>query len=79
MIPVPHEEAGHLLVLFLAADSGQVIDVPALRGVLAERLPKYMLPESVQLRASLPRGPTGKIDRKALLLEATQALGPQKP
>lgn len=73
VIPVPHEEAGHLLALYLGA-AGPV-DQDALRAHLAARLPRYMLPEAIEVRPELPRGPTGKIDKKALRADAELLLG----
>ncbi len=40
--------------------------VPALRGHLARFLPDYMIPSAYVFMESLPTGPTGKVDRKAL-------------
>lgn len=73
VVPVPHEEAGHLLALYIGAEGA--IDVEALRAHLAAKLPRYMLPEAVEVRPALPRGPTGKIDKKALKADAELLLG----
>ncbi|WP_203895242.1 non-ribosomal peptide synthetase, partial [Planobispora longispora] len=40
-----------------------------LRRALARRLPAHLVPERVLLRDALPRTATGKIDRRALLLD----------
>jgi amino acid adenylation domain-containing protein len=50
------------------------IDVAALRGKLAERLPEYMVPRRFELLEALPLNANGKFDRKAMLalLEAEQ-------
>ncbi len=37
------------------------------------RLPWYMIPESVEIRDAFPRTTSGKIDRRALSQEATDA------
>lgn len=42
-------------------------DTRALRTVLAGRLPAAAVPSSIQVIAAFPLGPTGKIDRRALL------------
>lgn len=73
VIPVPHEEAGHLLALYLGAAGP--IDLDRLRAHLAAKLPRYMLPEAIELRPELPRGSTGKIDKKALRADAELLLG----
>jgi amino acid adenylation domain-containing protein len=71
---VPEEEVGHRLVLFVAEAPGQHVDEETLRHHLAELLPKYMRPERVALRASLPHTSTGKVDRPGLAREAKALL-----
>ncbi|MCA9553376.1 MAG: amino acid adenylation domain-containing protein [Myxococcales bacterium] len=71
---VPEDEVGHRLVLFVAEAPGQHVDEEGLRHHLAEILPKYMRPERVALRASLPRTTTGKVDRPSLNREAKALL-----
>src|SRR5262249_18613295 len=51
---VPREGAGH-------------ISAEALRGDLRGRLPEYMVPSAVVAFDALPRTPSGKLDRNALL------------
>ena len=48
-----------------------------LQAWLAERLPRYMVPESFLLRDDLPKTSTGKIDRVSLK-EQIQALQTQE-
>ena len=42
------------------------IDADALRDFLADRLPRHMVPQRLQVLTALPRLPNGKIDRAAL-------------
>ncbi|HKF83316.1 MAG TPA: amino acid adenylation domain-containing protein [Solirubrobacterales bacterium] len=42
-------------------------DARTLREELAERLPEYMVPRRIELRAELPLNANGKFDRKAML------------
>lgn len=53
------------LVAFVVTD-GSAIDARAIRAVLRERLPAYMVPVRVDVVPSLPMTPTGKLDRRAL-------------
>jgi amino acid adenylation domain-containing protein len=45
----------------------------ALRGAVAERLPPYMVPHAIVRHDVLPRGATGKLDRRALAGHAAPA------
>ncbi len=48
--------------------AGPTCDPAAVLRQCATRLPRYMLPDSVELLTALPRTATGKIDRQNLLL-----------
>ncbi|WP_312936089.1 non-ribosomal peptide synthetase [Pseudomonas sp.] len=45
---------------------GGNLQADALRGLLAETLPDYMVPSHIQRLAQLPLSPNGKVDRNAL-------------
>ncbi|MFP3940542.1 MAG: non-ribosomal peptide synthetase, partial [Thermoanaerobaculia bacterium] len=47
-------------------DTVDGVSVPALRDLLAERLPGYMVPERWVVLERLPLTPSGKLDRRAL-------------
>ncbi len=62
---VPHPMLGQAIVLVVqCADPVHTADT--LLDHCRKRLPAYMVPQSVQLRDTLPRNANGKIDRKAL-------------
>lgn len=56
--------AAHLVPQVLAD-----FDLDNLKSRLAEELPQFLLPATIQLRESLPLTPNGKVDRNALTAE----------
>lgn len=65
VVAIPDEDLGHALHAFVASREGSV-DEMALKRHLSDRVPRYMIPRTVTIRASLPRTSTGKLDRKLL-------------
>lgn len=72
--PVPDPETGHQIVLFVAIKPGHAIDEESLRQHIADALPRYMRPERIACRASLPQSSNGKVDRAGLKREAQSIL-----
>jgi thioesterase domain-containing protein len=62
------------LVAYVVPNSEPPLNRAALRRLLKERLPDYMVPSGFQLVDALPLTPSGKIDRQAL-----PALAPAAP
>lgn len=54
------------LVAFLTADGGEKPEPRELRAKLRETLPPYMVPARYEFLDTLPKLPSGKVDRKAL-------------
>ena len=71
VVAVPDAAIGARLVAFvvMAADAG--IEAAELHAFCGEYLPRYMVPESIELRESLPKTSTGKVDKVALARHAT--------
>jgi acyl-CoA ligase (AMP-forming) (exosortase A-associated) len=62
---VPHPELGQAIVLLAVAPAD--LEVAALLKECQRRLPAYMVPAHIVLRAdAFPRNPNGKLDRKLL-------------
>ena len=63
-----HEDTvgGRRLVLYVVLEPGADRDADGLRGLLAERLPDYMVPSIVVVLDDFPLTATGKVDRAAL-------------
>lgn len=62
----PDPAGGQRLIGYFVAAGPGAAGIPALRAQLAERLPEYMLPAALVAVESLPRTPSGKLDRNAL-------------
>ena len=54
------------LAAYVTTQSGDSLDIQALRTHLAAALPEYMVPAAYMQLASFPLTPNGKLDRKAL-------------
>ena len=72
-VALPDEESGHVIRAAAVAEAGHALDAGKLRAFCAERLPPYMIPLSIAVRGSLPRGSTGKVDRLRLREELSRA------
>lgn len=65
-VALPDEDSGQVIRAAAVAKAGQSLDAGKLRAFCADRLPAYMIPLSIAVRGSLPRGSTGKVDRLTL-------------
>jgi amino acid adenylation domain-containing protein len=62
------------LVAYLVPADGSIASVSALRRILAERLPDFMMPSAFVMLNRLPLNDNGKVDRRDL-----PAPGPERP
>ena len=62
----PDGAGGRHLVAFVSAASGRTLAGPELREHLSASLPAWMVPSVFVVMDALPRGPVGKVDRRAL-------------
>jgi acyl-CoA ligase (AMP-forming) (exosortase A-associated) len=74
-IGIPHDVLGQAIVLFATPLASGPLDKDAVLRQARGQMPPYMLPQHIIERASLPRNPNGKIDRKLLTQEALDLLG----
>ncbi|WP_307854257.1 non-ribosomal peptide synthetase [Rhodococcus sp. B50] len=70
---------GDRVVAFVVTADGSAPDTAALRTSLGERLPNYMVPADIRAIDCLPKGNTGKLDRKALPLVPSAPTGHRPP
>jgi acyl-CoA ligase (AMP-forming) (exosortase A-associated) len=67
---IAHPVLGQAIVVVAIDRAGGELDTQALLGLCRERLPAFMVPARIiERKASLPRNPNGKIDRKLLAQE----------
>ena len=64
---VDHPALGQAMVVVVTPRDGEMLDEPSLLAECRTRMPLYMVPARIEIRAGpLPRNPNGKIDRKVL-------------
>jgi amino acid adenylation domain-containing protein len=66
VVAVPDEQIGNRLRAFVALQPGRPLTPAELQTHCAGLVPRYMVPETVEVRPSLPRTSTGKTDRARL-------------
>lgn len=66
VIAVPDELIGNRLRAFVSGRDGARLDTGAVREYCLQKLPRYMVPETIDVLDQLPKTSTGKIDRPSL-------------
>jgi acyl-CoA ligase (AMP-forming) (exosortase A-associated) len=70
-IGVPDALMGQAVLAVVVAQDGEPLDVDALLGELALKMPRYMVPRRVEIVPNLPKTAHGKIDYPALRRQYT--------
>jgi acyl-coenzyme A synthetase/AMP-(fatty) acid ligase len=70
VIAVPDELLGNRIRAFVVPVEGSGLTIAGLESYCIQRLPKYMVPESIQFHHVLPKTSSGKVDRPALMAAA---------
>lgn len=70
-IGVPDALMGQAVLAIVVATDGEALDIDALLGDLALKMPRYMIPRRVEIVPSLPKTAHGKIDYPALRRQYT--------
>lgn len=66
VVAVPDDEITNRLKAAVVLAAGAAVTADALKQHCAATLPRYMVPETIEFHAHLPRTSSGKIDRRAL-------------
>lgn len=74
-VPIPDPAVGNRIVATVVPRAGERPEAQDLRSFCRDRLPLYMIPESIEVRCDLPRTSTGKADRTALRAEWERSKG----
>lgn len=72
VIAVPDDLIGNRIKAFVVPQNGDTLSVIELQNHLEKILPRYMVPESIEIRESLPKTSTGKIHRPMLAQSVNQ-------
>jgi amino acid adenylation domain-containing protein len=68
-IPVPDEEIGNVIKAVIVKGLEGDVNERVLKQYCLERLPRYMVPDLIEFRSSLPRTSSGKVDKNRLVQE----------
>ena len=66
VVGLPDELLGEAIKAFVVPRDGEVVDVESLLAFCAQRMPRHMMPKSVETLESLPKTGSGKVDYPAL-------------
>jgi len=70
VIGIPDAYRGQSAKAFIALKPGHLaFGIDELKAFLADKLAKYEMPSEMEIRASLPKTPVGKLSKKELLAE----------
>ena len=66
VIGIPDEVLGQQIKAFVVPKDREATSVDALIEFCLERMPRYMVPKTIEYLDELPKTPTGKVDYQAL-------------
>ena len=66
VIGIPDENLGQTIKAFVVPKDGHVLDADSLLGYCAEKMPRYMIPKTIEVLNELPKTPSGKVDYPSL-------------
>jgi acyl-CoA ligase (AMP-forming) (exosortase A-associated) len=66
VIGIPDEVLGQTIKAFVVPRDGEAVDTDALLAHCAEKMPRYMVPKTMEVMTELPKTSSGKVDYPAL-------------
>jgi amino acid adenylation domain-containing protein len=73
VVAVPDPGLGNRLVAVVVAEDARRVTASELQEFCTQFIPRYMVPEDIQFRDTLPRTSTGKVDRVSLARDVARA------
>lgn len=70
VVPIQDDLLGNRIIAFVVPVEGSSVYSEDLESYLLQQLPRYMVPESINILDALPKTSTGKIDRQSLAAAA---------
>ena len=77
MIGLPDEMLGQRIKAFVVPAEGVTVDPDALLAGVAALVPRYMIPQEIEVLDDVPKTSSGKIDYPALRRRGTEAGVPE--
>jgi fatty-acyl-CoA synthase len=75
VVGVPDADRGEVIVAFVVPEAGKTVSAEELIAHCRATASKYKLPDRIEVRASLPQTPTGKLQRRELKGVAAALMG----
>lgn len=76
VVAIPDDILGNRLRGYVVLTQGSTLEPKQLQGFCATLIPKYMVPEAIEICIEMPKTSTGKVDRAALLSRGRTCLTP---